>query len=54
MYFHGLAGNVVVMNADELVINTSLNQLYNMQINNEKIGKYLNLSIEESNEFEAA
>lgn len=27
MYFHGLAGNVVVMNADELVINTSLNQL---------------------------
>lgn len=26
-YFHGLAGNVVVMNADELVINTSLEQL---------------------------
>lgn len=33
-------------------INTSLNQLYNMQINNEKIGQYLNLSIEESNELE--
>ena len=26
-YFHGLAGNVVVMNADELVINTSIEQL---------------------------
>ena len=33
-------------------INTSLNQLYNMQINNEKIGKYLNLSIEEANQLE--
>lgn len=33
-------------------INTSLNQLYNMQINNEKISKYLNLSIKESNELE--
>lgn len=27
MYFHGLAGNIVVMNADELVINTSITQL---------------------------
>lgn len=41
--------NVVI---SPININTSLNQLYNMQINNEKIGKYLNLSIEESNEFE--
>lgn len=27
MYFHGLAGNIVVMNADELVIDTSITQL---------------------------
>ena len=32
--------NVVI---SPININTSLNQLYNMQINNEKIGKYLNL-----------
>lgn len=27
MYFHGLAGNIVIMNADELVIETSISQL---------------------------
>ena len=26
-FFHGLAGNIIVMNADELVINTSIEQL---------------------------
>lgn len=41
--------NIVI---SPLNINTSLNQLYNMQINNEKISKYLNMSIEESNELE--
>ena len=29
-YFHGLAGNVVVMNADELIINLSIEQLDNI------------------------
>lgn len=33
-------------------INTSINQLYNMQIDNEKIGQHLKLSIAESNELE--
>lgn len=27
MYFHGLAGNIIISNADDLIIETSLNQL---------------------------
>lgn len=30
MYFHGLAGNIIVINSDELVINTALEQLENI------------------------
>lgn len=32
MYFHGLAGNVIVMNSEDLVINTSLMQLENILV----------------------
>lgn len=30
MFFHGLAGSIVVFNADELIINTSISQLENI------------------------